>query len=67
MPSLEHIADLVAQADYLSLRRLKLSRFQIRRFLVPIARAELGEIAPERVKGLKSNWGGKTLMSRYAA
>ena len=57
---------MLAAGEHEQLRALGLSKFEIRTFVLPIVREHLGEIPPATVKGLTSNWAGKSLMSRNA-
>ena len=63
---IEQARQLLAENNHEALRVLPLSRWEIRTFILPLARRKLGELAPVKAPGLSSNWCGRGQMSRYA-
>lgn len=63
--TLDQVGNMVAYDCHAQLRQLRLSRYEIRTFVLPLVQQRLGEIPPVKVAGLTSNWCGKEQMSRY--
>lgn len=61
----ESLRTLVREGNWTELRAAGLSRYEIRRQVLPEIRRRTGEIAPSR-EMFSTNWAGAGLMSRYA-